>query len=29
MVKLKMTENPFKYFDKNLDFGLFYEHENE
>ena len=29
LVKLKMTENPFKYFDRNLDFGIFYEHENE
>lgn len=27
LTKLKMTLSPFKYLDKNLDFGLFYEHE--
>lgn len=27
--KLKITVNPFKYLDQNVDFGLFYERESE
>jgi hypothetical protein len=27
IIKLRMTTKPFKYLDKNLDFGLFYESE--
>jgi len=26
--KLKITENPFKYLNQSIDFGLFYEREN-
>lgn len=29
IIKLRMTIKPFKYLDKNLDFGLFYESEQE
>jgi hypothetical protein len=29
IIKLRMTIKPFKYLDKTLDFGLFYESEQE
>lgn len=29
ITKLKITYSPFKYLHKSLDFGLFYEYENE
>lgn len=29
IIKLRMTIKPFKYLDKSLDFGIFYESEQE
>lgn len=29
ITKLKICADPFKYLDKSIDFGLFYERENE
>ena len=29
IIKLRMTIKPFKYLDKGLDFGIFYESEQE